>query len=183
MPIPYNRLKQLVDEIHDTEVKAFVATQYGTGARIGELIRYTHRYTNGKIHHTAGLLKSKIDEEEKYYSFWIPNFKNANRDQKRAVIVKSEKWLIEPILAHLEYCGEQVFRWKEARARQLVREAIGFSSHYLRHSRAQHLVDLFNFNSYELMDTMGHANLNTSVAYVLASPRERAKKIEDVLGR
>lgn len=176
-PIPYKEVEQLIFDIPELRIRAMVAIQYGTGSRIGELITYTHHLADKSFFETHGLLKKNIIEHDTYYEFIMPAFKNPKTNVKNSLIVKREKFLIEPIMQWLESCPEQVFGLRQSRARQLIKEYTGYSSHYFRHSRAQHLVDIFNFNAYELKDALAHAALDTSVAYVLASPRTKVQKI------
>lgn len=177
-PIPYSEMKELLLDTYELRIKALIAVQYGTASRIGEIIPYTHHFSDGSVTETYGLLKPNIVEHSNYLEFILPVFKNPRRETKNCFISKKETFLIEPILEWLKICGTQVFDLREARARQLIREYTGYSSHYFRHSRAQHLVDIFDYTAYELKDALAHAALETSVAYIVASPRAKIRKIE-----
>jgi integrase len=61
---------------------------------------------------------------------------------------------------------------------QLVKEALGNrTSHYLRHSRASHLANIFRCSAYEIQKMLGHALLETSNWYVKVQPADLYNKL------
>lgn len=177
--IPYWEVKEIINEIEEARTKALAAFQYSGGARIGELLRYTH--TDKTI--TLGLLRSNIWEEGDFLFFKIPNFKNVKKTTKIGIVlIKEEPWLYKPIKFWLEHRKtEQVFDIKERMARLLLSKVLrGYSSHALRHSRATHLADL-GMDGYEIQELLGHGLLQTSLTYVHKSTYQIAYKLQDKL--
>jgi len=175
--LTYNQIKDLIlYKIMPLRIKALIATQYGTGARIGEILPYK----NNKGIMFPGLQKADIENKEGYYLFRLPNFKNAKKKFKEVGIPKEkEAWLLQPILMWINQCSkETLFSFHERRARELIKVNAGFSSHYLRHSRATHLAQIFNYNAYEIQQTLGHSKLDTSQIYVDSRLEDRMKKME-----
>ena len=176
--LSYEHVQDIINNIPDLRLQAMVATQYSLAARAGELIQYDH--SNGIT--TQGLLKSNIEERNGLYLCKIPNFKNKKQAFKKPYLTKAEPFLYKPFQKWLSICGEQVFDIKIRRYRQLVSTILpsGHASHTLRHSRATHLAEQFNFNAYEIKQFLGHASLDTSSIYVQQDLSRTANKIKQV---
>jgi len=180
--ISYDRIKDIIENIPSLRTRAIVATQYALAARIGELIVYRHPSLGFE---TQGLLKQNIEyhEKSKVFTCTIPNFKNKKQPFKKPFISVTEKFVFEPFARWYKQTGEQVFPLKFSRIRQLISEALpsGFSTHALRHSRATHLAEQFNFNAYEIKAFLGHARLDTSAIYVTQDLTRSANKLKEGL--
>jgi len=195
--LSYPHIKEVVESIADARTKAMVVTQYALAARAGELIHYRHfkterrRDENGKLYifrrefkkETPGLLKENIETSKGRFICTIPNFKTSKQAYRRPFITPKEEFVYRPFKNWLDSCGNQVFNVRISRYRQLVAEALpeGFSSHCLRHSRATHLAQIFNFSAFEIKNFLGHSSLNTSAIYVSQDLSRSAAKMEAVL--
>lgn len=177
-PIPYTQIKQLIiNKVMPLRIKALIAIQYGTGARISEIITYTNA---PKHKFFQGITKQDIETKENYTEFRLNNLKNKKNTTKIVGIPnKKEAWLLKPIMDWIKFCEtNNLFELHESKARKLIKKETGFSSHYLRHSRATHLAQEFGFNAYEIQQTLGHAKLDTSQIYVNSNLEDRIKKME-----
>lgn len=181
----------------EKRTRALIAFQYASAARIGELFKYDHKVkerikdkeTNELIttdktieYITPGLLKSKFFMGKDKIYWTMRNFKTRNKNYlvKNPFVLREEKVLWKVIRWWLNQCEEQVFELKEARARQLIRQAISpYSSHILRRSRGTHLVEIFGYNAYEIKAALGHVSLETGIHYISTANRE--KKMREVL--
>ncbi len=63
--IPYENVQQLIQEAEGW-IKAYLALQYASASRMGELIAYTHRFKKKVNRKTNGLLKKNFNIKEKY---------------------------------------------------------------------------------------------------------------------
>lgn len=172
--LTYNEVIELLKSPMDERTKALIAFQYASGCRIGELLNYQH--TDGST--TKGLLKSNIKIDEDSISWEMPNFKV--REEKKRLkypfILKEESILWGIIRDWLGQCEEQVFELKQSRARDLIREQIHpYSSHVLRKSRGTHLAD-FGYNVYDIMDSLGHTKMESSLPYISTASRKSKMK-------
>jgi integrase len=66
---------------------------------------------------------------------------------------------------------------KDDRARLLIRQALGYSSHYLRHSRATHLAQIYKLTAFDLKGVLGHTGMAIAATYVHAELQDRVKKL------
>jgi len=178
-PIPYDQMKEVISNQTSLLSQAIIATQYGLASRAGELIQYKHR--DGTI--TNGLLKENIVERNNLLVCEIPNFKNKSKQWKKPYISKEEKFIYNPIKQYLEYCQNQLFPISDRQFREIIKKGLpdNLSSHALRHSRATHLAEIFNFDAYEIQAFLGHSRLDTSAIYVKADISRSANKMEVVL--
>ncbi len=180
------------------QVRALIAFQYVSAARIGELLKYNHKLVHPNetkkekeyfkkyperankerryiYKESDGLLKSKIYRGKNKISWKMPNFKTKNKSKqsKEPFVLREEKLLWTIITLWLKNCGEQVIDLKESRARQLIRRYLkSKSSHILRKSRGTHLANIFNYTSYDIRDALGHVSLETGIHYISTANRE-----------
>ena len=194
----YDEIKELLKMPMPWRTRALFAFQYASGARIGELIPYTH-IASKEI--SLGLQKSeiKINQDEGIIEWEMPNFKvkNEAKKTKYPFVLKEETilWNIINIWVNgskkygVEPCQKQVFNIRQVRARQLIREQIKkyadktgkdhlykHSSHALRRSRGTHLAELFKYNAYEIMAALGHSSLQSGIHYVATAQRKQKMK-------
>lgn len=194
----YEEIQELVKMPMPWRVRSLITFQYASGARVGELLEYTHRRTS-EI--TKGILKSNIqvNKEEGVIEWAMPNFKVKNEAKKTKFpfVLKQEKlfwniimiWLNGSKKHGVEPCGEQVFEFKQVRARQLIKKEIvnyarktgkwhfkDYASHALRRSRGTHLVEKFGYNAYEVMEALGHSKLQSGISYVAIVNRKKKMK-------
>ncbi len=139
---------------------------------------------NGEIEEkeTRGLLKSNFNIQPNKISWDMPNFKAKSKQTKNPFVLKKEMGglLYVVIKKWLEGCGEAVFEIGEKTARNLIKKAIfPLSSHSLRKSRGTHLVEVFGYNVYDVMVTLGHTTISSGLFYVEAVSQE--KKMQKVL--
>ena len=149
-------------------------------------------------YHTEGILIRDIEETEDAIIFHCPNFKNKHQPYVRPFVVKEERWLYDIIrrwyLQRAATGAKHLFPCGFTKARVLISEALKplgidpatkkpYSSHHLRHSRATHLVEIFEFSDYELKEFLGHAKLETSATYVHASQTQMRTKMKLALAK
>ena len=170
--IEYQKLAQILTQTPDIRTKALIAFQYASGCRIGELLPYNHK--DG--HTTNGLLKRNIEEIDtpigKRLSWQIPNFKvkKVTRITKIGWVYEQETEIFQAIKQWLAVCSEQVFELREARARELIRNALGkYPSHTLRRSRGTQLVNDYGLSAYDVMEYLGHTSLESTRYYISTS--------------
>jgi len=162
--IEYSKVQAIIESITNAQLKALVAAQYASAARISEILE---------------LKKSNITDRGEYLELQIPNRKNSKDTIKNAILLKTkEPWLFEPITFWISITpNDKIFKWGNRRARELILRATGYSSHYFRHSRATHLAQEFNFDAFDIKNALGHARLETSVIYVHKKTQDRAFKM------
>ncbi len=196
--IPYEHIEQSIFALNqDKRTQALVVFQYTSGARIGELLSYKHAYRvmefnkekgkkvwTGEIEYkqTRGLLKSNFNIQPNKISWDMPNFKAKSKPTKHPFVLKKEMGglLYIVIKKWLDGCGEEVFVIGEKTARNSIKKAIfPLSSHSLRKSRGTHLVEVFGYNAYDVMITLGHTTMASGLFYVEAVNQE--KKMQKVL--
>lgn len=196
--IPYESIEEIIFGLnHDKRAQALVVLQYTSGARVGELVHYKHSYKvmvyskdkgkkiwTGEIEEkeTRGLLKSNFNIQPNKISWSMPNFKAKSKPTKNPFVLKKEMGglLFVVIKKWLESTGEAVFQIGEKTARNLIKKAIfPLSSHSLRKSRGTHLVEVFGYNVYDVMISLGHTSMASTLFYVEAVNQE--KKMQKVL--
>ncbi len=179
-PIPYQKIGLMLQEIGDIRTKALVALQYGCAARIGEIIPFRSRtdylHADGSKPETRqlpGVRKADITTMD-YYSFVRLNtLKNQKARQRySAPIMKSEakplgSLLWNSIKEWMDFHdGETLFPVQGRTARKLIKDSIGLSSHYLRHSRLDHLRVVYNYDEFDLMKVAGHSSMRSTMIYL-----------------
>lgn len=196
--IPYQTVLDIIFKLnHDKRTQALVVFQYSSGARVGELVSYKHclrelvydkdkgkKVWTGKIleSQSNGLLKSNFSVQSDKISWDMPNFKAKSKPKKSPFVLKKEMGglLYTVIKNWLANCEQQVFSIGEKTARNAIKKAIfPLSSHSLRKSRGTHLVEVFNYNPYDIMATLGHTSMASGLFYVEAVNQE--KKMQEVL--
>lgn len=150
---------------------------------------------------SQGLLKSniKINEEEGIIEWSMPNFKVKNEAKKtKFPFVLKQEFILWDVIHiwvngskkyRVEPCNEQVFNIRQTRARQLTREQIQayvkktgkthlnkHASHAFRRSRGTHLAEIFGYDAYEIMESLGHSSLQSGVHYVATAQRKKKMK-------
>jgi len=194
--IPYQTVLDIIFNLQDKRTQALVVFQYTSGARIGELLSYTHAYRvmeynkdkgkkvwTGEIDYrqTKGILKSNFNIQEHKISWDMPNFKAKSKPSKTPFVLRKEMdgLLYFIIKAWLKNCGEQVFEIGEKTAGNAIKNAIfPLSSHSLRKSRGTHLVEVFGYNVYDVMNWLGHTSMGSGLFYVEAvSQEEKMRKV------
>ncbi len=131
---------------------------------------------------TRGLLKSNFNIQPHKISWEMPNFKAKSKPTKSPFVLKKEMGglLYVVIKKWLEGCEEAVFSIGEKTARNVIKRAIfPLSSHSLRKSRGTHMVEIFGFNSYDILNFLGHTRMSSGLFYVEAVNQE--KKMKEVL--
>lgn len=190
-PLTYEQVKDLVEWVEPLRTKALIATQYGCAARIGEILKYKHTYRHKEGDSTPGLCRKDVFVKEEYVLFRLFNFKALNIKEKYGIILKKERWLLDPILAYLKtHKDENFFALQESRARYHIRlgirgwikaRGISFpeeiSSHHLRHSRSYHLASVFDLEDYQLQKALGHASFKTTLGYINMNFDDIGKKM------
>jgi len=196
--IPYETIEEKIFGLnHDKRTQALVVFQYTSGARVGELVSYKHTHRvmvydkekgrnvwTGEINHkqTRGLLKSNFNIQPNKISWDMSNFKAKSKPTKNPFVLKNEMGglLYIVIKKWLDGCGEEVFSIGEKTARNSIKKAIfPLSSHSLRKSRGTHLVEVFGYNVYDVMVTLGHTTMASGLFYIEAVNQE--KKMQKVL--
>lgn len=196
--IPYETIEEIIFGLnHDKRTQALVTFQYTSGARVGELLKYnhTHRVTvynkekgrkvwTGKTKHneTYGLRKNNFNIQPHKISWSMPNFKAKSKPSKNPFVLRKEMSGVMYLVIKnwLAYCGEQVFQIGEKTARNSIKKAVfPLSSHSLRKSRGTHLVEIFGFNPYDILNYLGHTRISSGLFYVEAVNQE--KKMQEVL--
>ncbi len=187
--IPYEKIEEIILTCSEPRTQALLAFQYASGSRIGEMVLYRHRKRvkeydpiekkkvwKGEIKtfDTEGILKSNINIQPDVISWTMPNFKNSRTVFKEPFVLVQEQFLFYAIKSWLKSCGEQVFPFSDRTARELIKKEIyPLSSHSLRKSRGTHLKTIFGYDAYDIMKALGHAKVETSLAYVDADERKR----------
>ena len=196
--IPYEKIEELIFELnHDKRTQALIVFQYASGARVGELVSYKHTHRvmefnkeegkkvwtgETKNNETHGLRKMNFNIQPDKISWSMPNFKAKSKPTKNPFVLKNEMGGLMYIVIKnwLGNCGEQVFEIGEKTARNAIKNAIfPLSSHSLRKSRATHLVEIFGFNSYDILNYLGHTRMSSTIFYIEAVDQE--KKMQKVL--
>lgn len=180
--LSYQQIQDILQRIEDKRTQYIIALQYASAARVGEMIEYKH-YQKGQDEKpiiTHGILRKNIFITPEEISWSMPNFKVKRKDRttKHPFVLAQEKFLYNIIKDRtLECLTENVIDLKQSHVRKLIREAIKpYSSHILRRSRATHLVDLFDYNAYDIMYALGHTKLDTSMYYVAERDTRRKMK-------
>jgi len=178
--LTYPEIKELILNEPVKRTQALLAFQYASACRIGEILKYKHKTTDGQEYVTQGLLKSNITIKDNEIMWQIPNFKCKKKDRVNKigfVLKDKEQWLWEIIHSWITTSQEQIFQLSESKARQLIREALkpyGYASHTLRKSRGTHLSE-WGYNVYEIMNYLGHIRMETGLSYIAAT--QMRKKI------
>ncbi len=187
--IPYEKIEEIILTCSVPRTQALLAFQYASGARVGEMVEYTHqkrvraydpiekkKVWGGEIStfKTSGILKSNFNIQPNIITWSMPNFKNSKTPSKEPFVLVQEAFLFYVIKSWLKTCAEQVFGFSERTARKLIKEEIlPLSSHSLRKSRATHLKSVFGYDAYDIMKQLGHAKVETSLAYIDADERKQ----------
>jgi integrase len=173
--IPYDEVKEIIEQ-ETGWLQAALAIQYAAGSRVGEMIQYENR---SKTKTTKGVLRKSFDIREDGIDWVHPNFKAKKKPDKKPFVRKKEKWLYEIIKKWLEVCAEQVIplriSWVSENINRVLHQK-GYTSHDLRHSRATHLVEIYDYNVFEIQEALGHSKIETSAIYVHSSKMK--KKID-----
>ncbi len=186
--IPYEKIEEIILTCTAPRTQALLAFQYGAGARVGELVPYTHRKRilevdsvtknkawGGKIKafKTNGVLKSNVNIQADSISWTMPNFKSHVTSKEPFVLVQ-EEFLYYTIKNWLKHCAEQVFDFSERTARTLIKEEIyPLSSHSLRKSRGTHLKSVFGYDAYDIMKALGHTRVESTLSYIDVDERKQ----------
>lgn len=189
--IPYKTICQIIQTTPEQRTRALLTFAFASGARIGELLKYTHKLKDGREVTTLGLLKENIQVTEDEITWTMPNFKR--RLKKTQIWTEGEKtdrsilWeetiLYNEAVSWLKVCPNQVFEIKESRARQLIREALliygykaGDIKNLLRHSRATFEADITNGDVFAVNTLLGDSTLNIALTYVHRTSSKKKKK-------
>jgi len=189
--IPYEKVREIVENCKDRRTRALIAMQYAFNARVGELsMEYRHRYVVGKKNPmietkvVQGLTVKDFYDNPKYIEVHLPNFKNTRLTRKVVRLTKGgESWLLTPIVEWINSKrGMHVFDIQQCRIRGLIDKELkkyhpAYSTHCLRHSRCTHLHSKFGYSAYEIKESAGHARLETSAQYTRIDPQLMMDKI------
>lgn len=179
--MPYNKqyitydelLKFILQPNIPDYVRATIVFTYASGSRIGEMLAYNHKKTGL----SPGVKRSDFIVKEEEISWRMPIFKRRKTMFKEPFILKEEKILYTFAKYYLNKCqpNDLVIPYKQTQIRNDIRKYMyPYSSKVLRHSRATHLVELYNYNAWDVMKALGHANIDMSIHYV-ASHQMRSK--------
>ncbi len=188
----YEKISEWLPCIEDFWTRTFIATQYFCAARVGELVKKTHRTKKYAAYYTNGLIYERVKEYDDYWMVDIPNFKQKKpAARKKAFFVKSvEPWLNE-ILAPLfrEKQKGRVFPFGFEKARKMVKLEVAklgrdsntgrtFTSHNLRDTRADHLRKVYNFDARDLQRTLGLSSISILQHYIESTLDDRIQRMK-----
>jgi len=213
--IPYSQVMHIIEACPEQRTKLAIAIQYAFATRIGELAKeYIHYYYRNTDRFDKQVFVSEgpknkhfaVKEVEQEISFLKPNFKqkkikNTDKDivgvdRFTSFVMRSgEPYLYDLILSWVRGKGyeEPIFDIKQSRLRFLVdaelkKYNVGWSTHWLRQSRAWHIGEATG-DPYAVQAILGHGDLNTSLKYVsglrtsLRKLFSGGKTMEELLGR
>lgn len=171
--LDYSLIKHTISTVTPLRDRAFCAIHYAFACRVGETIQINQ--------------ENLVRETPNAYFFNVPNLKNRTKAFKQLPLLKREAWLVTPVMRFFKQWPR--FDLKDRSARNLLKKHFGYSSHYLRHSRLTHLVELFDFNpEKELVDFAGWENSKPAKIYLHLSKKYMqdkadflAQKIEEKL--
>lgn len=188
--VEYRELKEGIQGIEDRRARGLCSIMYATASRIGELLPYNHKYKiiergqwtgQYRKEETGGLERKAVLLGPDGVTVTLNNFKNKKRIEKDTFISnKRELWLCELIEDYVAHSTPGVlFPFKRNTGMALIKEALGITSHTLRHSRLTHLVRHFGLGNYEIKAIAGHASLETSAVYVHLDIADLKRKLEN----
>lgn len=156
--------KDSLIRVNNTMHKALFCILYGTGARIGEIVRTLRK---GDIEFEAdGYLKINFITEKH------------RKNPLREVYISPERhFLIEPILRWKEMCMEEtLFTLSRQRAWKLTDKYFGTKPHSFRHTDATRSGQR-GLNPWEMQQRYGWADFSSSESYIMATAQDSKKKI------
>lgn len=191
--IPYDTIKNIIENCSDSRTRALLAYQYGLGTRAGELAKeYTHylnsyflkpqdkRRPKKDVVNTQGIRLDDIEVLNDIIRVRRPNFKQHKKNPSIVpqwvgfVLRDNEEWLFARLYQwfyNRKNTGEEfLFDLKRSRIMGLIDEELKkynplWSSHWLRHSRATHIGYLTG-DPMAVNKLLGHARMETSMKYI-----------------
>jgi len=160
----YDNIKAIVSGIPNLRDRALIAFLYGTGAR--EVEATTFRKDDLQIQRDVILPEIITAKHRKHPTRITPIYR------------KKESWITEPIIEWHGICrDEMLFGISTRQIRKIGRKYLNSRTHSLRHSRATHLITMFNFGIFELRFFMGWSSTEPAEVYVHLDWRSYAKKL------
>jgi integrase len=99
----------------------------------------------------------------------VENRKNKRRTTKNQPIpIEKEKGIAVFLHRYIKPLQKDalLFPFSSQRATQIINQVSGFNVHFIRHIRATHLVDLYDFNEQALIKFMGWTNSQPATRYI-----------------
>jgi integrase len=162
--ISYDKVKQTINNISDTNDQSLAALAYATGSRVSELNK----------------IKKKDffqEPEGKYLFIWCLVLKKRRKGKtiRKAVVRMDETWLITPILNKLKSMTkdeEILFNHNRMYIYRHLVKVTGWNPHGFRKLRATHLRKNFGFDAYQLRDFFEWSSIEPSGYYVKLDNKE-----------
>lgn len=147
--LPYNTLKETLDDIDNAQHRCFLKTTYFSLGRVGEIVN-----TRSKEYPNPAIKKSNFEITK---NFLIVNLKTEKRQTQRRVPVaridlvneqyfkRNEAWITEDIITYLSYLEKDraVWDWSTRWGEMVFKKYFPEHKnhiHCLRHWRASHLL-------------------------------------------
>jgi len=155
-------LEKVIKEIGNIRDRALVSFIYITGSRVSEVVKRFKvkdikiEKANDRIFYVFRMYVQKRREKKEIYRMvGIPYEKN--------------KLFIDCILDYINKCklkdNKLLFEIDRKTVYRVVKKHFGFSPHYLRHTRATHLVSEYGFTPQELKEHIGWSDIRTTSIY------------------
>lgn len=149
--------------INNAGHKALMALLFGTGARIGEVVR---KISAADIHYNeeTHLIKAEIETEKREHN------------PVRTVIIE-QTFLFVPILSWCAVKKDEpwLFPMSRQRAHRLVQRYFKTKPHSFRHTHATYLGRMMN--EFELCQQMGWSNINSAQPYIHINASDAERKL------
>lgn len=176
--ISYWRLKKLIEAIPNQEDKTYLLLHYGLAGRLREIIG---DHTTGAL----GIRWADISIDQKGY-LWadLETEKNKTQTSRTVFIPNYENWLIDPIKRQRETTQRnQIIKFSPRTAERRAHKWLDHNektvrTHALRHSRASHLRQIYNYPIDLLARFLGHSDLRQIQKYTHLSPQDLIKPLE-----
>jgi len=153
-------LERVTNPMH----KALFCVLFGTGVRVGELVRKLSKDDIELMDN--GHIKLQVETE-----------KHRKRPLRVVYIPPSRDFIIRPILFWMEHCPTDIlFTLSRQRAWKLTRKFFETKTHSFRHTDATRSGKR-GFNIWEMKQRYGWADIKSSEAYVYASAEDSIKKL------
>jgi len=194
--IPYETIINIVKNAKGI-TKSLIAFQYFFGKRVRELARKTKIKIYGKVYEIEGIKMNTINEYKNKYTIISPclkkhSFVYINNPLPKKSNYETEQILIDAIIKLIEFKkevqAEYLFSFKEPTIRKKINAELkkynkAFSTHWLRHSRATHLANIFGWSVSEIKEFLGHSYSSTTDNYIHASVENAMFERKNSIGK
>jgi len=166
---------------YETRDLAFMALEYLSTCRVSELTRanlkagYKHSVTKDQFHLNGSLLKFReaiiLKRMEKVDGKWVGIRALEDYPKRREIPLPLEGGLSQFTNLIVDYLNllnptEELFKFKRARAHQIVKHTTGEMNHYLRDMGLKLYSRLLDRNIKDLKEFSGHARVENLMKYL-----------------